>query len=73
MEALEALMSSNQLRLNSAKTQLICLGTRQQLTRLGIAALSVAFSHLTFSPTVRELGCFFVSPGMQDIRNKLNC
>src|SRR6218665_3059082 len=40
MRALETWMSSNRLRLNSAKTQFIWLGTRQQLARLDMAALS---------------------------------
>jgi len=47
--ALEAWMSSNRLLLNSAKTQFIWLGTRQQLARFKMAALSVAFLLLTFS------------------------
>src|SRR6218665_2204237 len=49
MRALETWMSSNRLRLNSAKTQFIWLGTRQQLSRLDMAALSDAFPLLTFS------------------------
>src|SRR6218665_2185191 len=56
MGALEAWMSSNRLRLNSAKTQFIWLGTRQQLARLDMAALSAAFPLLTFSSAVRDLG-----------------
>src|SRR6218665_3747635 len=50
------LESSNRLRLNSAKTQFIWLGTRQQLARLDMAALSDAFPLLTFSSAVRDLG-----------------
>src|SRR6218665_629148 len=49
-------MSSNRLRLNSAKTQFILLGTRQQLALLDMAALSAAFPLLTFSYAVRDLG-----------------
>src|SRR6218665_262565 len=56
MRALETWMSSNRLRLNSAKTQFIWLGTRQQLARLDMADLSDAFPLLTFSSAVRELG-----------------
>src|SRR6218665_11586 len=55
MGALEAWMSSNRLRLNSAKTQFIWLGTRQQLARLDKAALSAAFPLLTYSSAVRDL------------------
>src|SRR6218665_1035129 len=56
MRALETWMSPNRLRLNSAKTQFIWLGTRQQLSRLDMAALSDAFPLLTFSSAVRDLG-----------------
>src|SRR6218665_961694 len=56
MRAFETWMSSNRLRLNSAKTQFIWLGTRQQLARLDMAALSDAFPILTFSSAVRDLG-----------------
>src|SRR6218665_1203195 len=56
MGALGAWMSSNRLRLNSAETQFIWLGTRQQLTRLDMAALSDAFLLLTLSSAVRDLG-----------------
>src|SRR6218665_2909339 len=56
IRALEAWMSSNRLRLNSAKAQFIWLGTRQQLVRLDMAALSAAFPLLTFSSAVRDLG-----------------
>src|SRR6218665_1955412 len=56
MGALKAWMFSNRLRLNSAKIQFIWLGTRQQLARLDMAALSDAFPLLTFSSAVRDLG-----------------
>ena len=56
MGALGTWMSSNRLRLNSAKTQFIWLGTRQQLARLDMAALSAAFPLLTSSSAVRDLG-----------------
>src|ERR1700733_192264 len=39
MGAFESWMSSNRLRLNFAKTQLIWLGTRQQLDRLDMPAI----------------------------------
>src|SRR6218665_43128 len=55
MRALETWMSSNRLRLNSAKTQFIWLGTRQQLARLDMAALSDAIPLLTFCSAVRDL------------------
>ena len=56
MGALETWMSSNRLRLNSAKTQFIWLGTRQQLARLDMVALAAAFPLFTFSSVVRDLG-----------------
>ena len=56
MGALKAWMSSNRLRLNSAKTQFIWLGTRQQLAKLDMAALAAAFPLFTFSSVVRDLG-----------------
>lgn len=49
-------MSSNRLRLNSAKTQFIWLGTRQQLAKLDMPALATAFPLFTFSSVVRDLG-----------------
>src|SRR6218665_1269598 len=48
-------IESNLLRLNSTKTQFIWLGTRQQLTRLDMAVLSVAFHLLTFSSAKGDL------------------
>src|SRR5688572_24338046 len=49
-------MSSNRLRLNSAKTQFIWLGTRQQLVRLDMANLAATFPLFTSSSVVRGLG-----------------
>src|SRR6218665_2156704 len=49
-------MSSNRLSLNSAKTQLIWLGTPQQLLKLDHALLFDRFLHLAFHTTVRDLG-----------------
>src|SRR6218665_3161233 len=56
LEALGSWMSSNRLRLNPHKTQFIWLGTRQQLAKLDIVALTSAFPHFTFPSTVRDLG-----------------
>src|SRR6218665_1859682 len=49
-------MSSNRLRLNPQKTQFIWPGTRQQLAKLDLVALTSAFPHFTFSSTVSDLG-----------------
>src|SRR6218665_1762361 len=56
MEALGSWMSSNRLRLNPHKTQFIWLGTRQQLAKLDMVALTSAFPHFTFFSRVRDLG-----------------
>ena len=56
MGALEGWMSSNRLRLNPLKTQFIWLGTRQQLAKLDMTALTAAFPHFVFSSVVRDLG-----------------
>jgi hypothetical protein len=53
---LEFWMASNRLRLNSTKTKFIWLGTRQQLAKLNLTALSEEFPDITFSSTVRDLG-----------------
>ena len=49
-------MSSNRLVLNSSKTQLIWLGTRQQLIKLDFACLAESFPSFTFLSSVRDLG-----------------
>src|SRR6218665_3982386 len=56
MGALGSWMSSNRLRLNLLKMQFIWLGTRQQLAKLDVVALTPAFPHFTFSSTVRDFG-----------------
>jgi len=56
LDALGMWMSSNRLRLNSAKTKFIWLGTRQQLAKLDLATLAAEFPSYTFSATVRDLG-----------------
>ena len=57
--ALVVWMSSNRLRLNPSKAQYTWLGTRQQLSKLDLAAMAVSFPHIAFStfgrPTRREL------------------
>jgi len=56
VEAIDAWMSSNWLRMNADKTQLIWLGTKQQLDKLSIIELSLMSARLTFSSTVYDLG-----------------
>ena len=53
--ALADWMSSNRLRLNAQKTKFIWLGTRQQLAKLNLDALSAEFPTMSFSQVVRDL------------------
>src|SRR6218665_132959 len=53
---LHSWMSSNRLCLNSAKTQLIWFGTRQQLLKLDFPLLTIRFPSFTYSSNVRDLG-----------------
>ena len=50
------IMSSNRLLLNPQKSQYIWFGTRQQLDKLDLAALSLEFPTFVFSTSVRDLG-----------------
>src|ERR1700733_13129708 len=54
-------MSSNRLSLNSSKTQLIWLGTPQQLQKLDYSLLSDNFPSFAFSSSVRDLGVILYS------------
>jgi len=56
IETLQAWMSSNRLRLNPSKTQLIWLGTRQQRAKVDLASIASKYPHLSFSSSVRNLG-----------------
>src|SRR6218665_1244494 len=49
-------MSCNRLSLNPSKTQLIWLGTRQHLLKLGFALLGAQFPQFIFLTSVRDLG-----------------
>jgi len=49
-------MSLNRLCLNSTKTQLIWLGTQQQLHKLNFSLLTDKFPSFTYSSSVRNLG-----------------
>src|SRR6218665_1290997 len=56
-DTLNAWMSSNRLLLNRQKSQYIWFGTRQQLDKLDLAALSLEFPTFVFSTSVRgDLG-----------------
>ena len=47
---------SERLKLNADKTQLIWLGTRQQLTKLTVTQLRLTSSVVEFDSTVTDLG-----------------
>src|SRR6218665_1949022 len=53
---LDSWMSSNRLSLNPSKTQLIWLGTRQQLLKLDFPLFAVQILQFTFLTYVRDLG-----------------
>ena len=53
---LDQWMSKNRLKLNADKTQLIWLGTRQQLAKLTVTQLHLTSSVVEFDSTVTDLG-----------------
>ena len=53
---LDSWMSSNRLSLNPSKTQLIWLGTRQQLLKLDFALLASQFPQFTFLTSAHNIG-----------------
>ena len=55
IEHLEQWMKVNRLKLNTNKTQLIWLGTRQQIIKLTASHLQLAASSVPFDDTVRNL------------------
>jgi len=55
VEVIDAWIGSNRLKVNADKTQLIRLGTKQQLDKLSITELSLLSIRVTFSSTVYDL------------------
>ena len=49
-------MTSNRLKMNADKTQLLWLGTRQQLEKLTITNLQLLSARVSFSTTISDLG-----------------
>lgn len=49
-------MASNRLKLNEEKTQVICLGTRQQLSKVTAQQLTLPNATVMFSDVVNDLG-----------------
>jgi len=56
VERLNQWMGQNRLRLNAHKTQLIWLGTRQQLAKLTITQLKLTTSRVEFDSEANDLG-----------------
>ena len=52
---------SNRLKLNEEKTQVICLGTRQQLSKVTAQQLTLPNARVMFSDVVNDLGVRFDS------------
>jgi ligand-binding sensor domain-containing protein len=49
-------MGSNRLKMNPDKTQLIWIGTRQQLAKIDISSLTLLSAAVPLSSTVTDLG-----------------
>src|SRR5215469_13345182 len=56
VDQISAWMSSNRLKMNSGKTQLICIGTWQQLRHLDLDRLRVCGNLVLLESSVRDLG-----------------
>ena len=56
VEGLDQWMGSNRLKLNAKKTQLIWIGTRQQLAKLTVTHLQLINSVVEFDSTTTNLG-----------------
>ena len=56
VERIDAWMSSNWLRMNADKTQLLWFGTRQQLDKLSVNELQLLGARVSFSGSVSNLG-----------------
>src|SRR5271154_834585 len=54
-------MQSNLLMLNDSKTEIVLLGTRQQLSKLGSLKISVESANIKLCSKVRNLGVIFDS------------
>ena len=55
-ERIESRMSSNRLKMNADKTQVICIGSRQQLAKVVIKEFQLLSANILFSTTVSYLG-----------------
>ena len=55
-ERIESWMSSNRLKMNAEKTQVIWIGSRQQLAKVDIKEFQLLSANILFSTTVSNLG-----------------
>ena len=55
-ERIESWMSSNRLKMNADKTQVIWIGSRQQLAKVDIKEFQLLSANILFSTTVSNLG-----------------
>jgi len=56
VEQIRDWMTDNHLKLNEEKTQIVWLGTRQQLSKVMARALTLPNATVEFSTTVKDLG-----------------
>ena len=56
IEEIDSWMQSNRLKMNTDKTQLIWIGTRQQLSKVGINEIELRLDTVSFSTSVSDLG-----------------
>lgn len=56
MDALSAWLASNRLLLNASKTQFIWLGGGRRLAGVDRSSVAIAFPHICFQDSVRDLG-----------------
>ena len=60
-------MLTDRLKINDSKTEIILIGTRQQLAKIDVDTLRVGESSIAPSKDVRNLGCWF------DTQLKMDC
>ena len=54
-------MLSDKLKLNDSKTEIILIGTRQQLAKVNLTSFTFGDTEIALSSEVRNLGCWFDS------------
>ena len=59
LETVSNWMSENRLKLNSDKTEILIIGTKQQLSKMTFDSISVCGETIKSNPFIRNLGVFF--------------